>query len=239
MGALSLESRLQTKKEKAVKWRVTITGADDQISPEDLLAISEQYPLVEWGLLFSTSRQGTPRYPSKMAIEKFCQTSKKNPQLKLSAHLCGTYARLIGEGHAIDMPEQFSRLQLNGFLPSWNISVPRHTCEVILQVRREEHIQSTVDYTRERPGISFSLLFDPSGGHGIETFRWPPPPSDIALGYAGGIRPENVREVLSEIVQVHTTVPIENTWIDLETGARDEEDRFSLSRVKELLVKIP
>lgn len=32
-------------------WRVTLTGADDLVDPDDLYVIGEKYPMVEWGFL--------------------------------------------------------------------------------------------------------------------------------------------------------------------------------------------
>ena len=42
---------------------ITFTGADDHTDVRDMVALSKLYP-IEWGILFSISRQGTdPRYP--------------------------------------------------------------------------------------------------------------------------------------------------------------------------------
>lgn len=43
---------------------VTITGADDNTNHSDMINISKDFPFVEWGILFSSSRQGSERYPS-------------------------------------------------------------------------------------------------------------------------------------------------------------------------------
>src|SRR5262245_5353667 len=73
--------------------RVTFTGADDSIEPEDLAEISKQYPFVEWGILFSKSQQGTPRCPSERWLRKFAAVMIQNPAAQLSAHLCGRWVR--------------------------------------------------------------------------------------------------------------------------------------------------
>ena len=34
---------------------VTLTGADDSVNPEDLIAISKEFPFVEWGILIGSN----------------------------------------------------------------------------------------------------------------------------------------------------------------------------------------
>ena len=48
-----------------------MTGADDSVDPKELFRISEKYPFVEWGILFSKSATGRYRYPSKEWIVNF------------------------------------------------------------------------------------------------------------------------------------------------------------------------
>jgi hypothetical protein len=43
---------------------VTLTGADDDVDPQQLAEISQEYPFVEWGILFSQSKSGVERYSS-------------------------------------------------------------------------------------------------------------------------------------------------------------------------------
>ena len=50
--------------------RCTITGADDLVDPDDLVVLSREYPFVEWAILISASRAGTPRYPSSAWLER-------------------------------------------------------------------------------------------------------------------------------------------------------------------------
>jgi phosphoribosylanthranilate isomerase len=63
-------------------------------------------------------------------------------------------------------------------------------------------------------------LFDRSGG------LWPPHPGgDRLVGYAGGIGPDNVADVLE---QIGATGPY---WIDMESGVRTD-DRFDLGKCR-------
>src|SRR5678815_1000900 len=71
--------------------RVTLTGADDSTDIKALLALAEEHPFVEWGLLFSVSHQGQPRYPSREWVERLMEEMPED--LKLSAHVCGRMVR--------------------------------------------------------------------------------------------------------------------------------------------------
>jgi phosphoribosylanthranilate isomerase len=79
-------------------------GVDDTIlDPTDLVSISLQYPLVEWGFLFRPDKGKESRYATSNWIERFChiiQEEKKKKQtnsnggivtVRLAAHLCGIH----------------------------------------------------------------------------------------------------------------------------------------------------
>lgn len=75
-----------------------------------------------------------------------------------------------------------------------------------------------------------SLLFDPSGGRGIGGHAWPSPPPATRMGYAGGIGPDNIEQVLDQVA------PLGAAWIDMESGVRTD-DRFDLDKVREVLAR--
>ncbi|NJL77371.1 MAG: hypothetical protein HC892_22405 [Saprospiraceae bacterium] len=72
--------------------KVTITGADDSISPAALIPLTEKYPFVEWGILVSRRNFGSNRFPSKNWLALL---EKDHPEIKLSCHFCGDYVREI------------------------------------------------------------------------------------------------------------------------------------------------
>jgi hypothetical protein len=72
-------------------------------------------------------------------------------------------------------------------------------------------------------GSLIGWLFDASGGRGVAPQAWPRHPGRVSVGYAGGIGPENVREVLAAI---GATGPY---WIDMESGVRTD-DRFDIGK---------
>jgi hypothetical protein len=223
--------------------RVTLTGADDSVDPEDLVALAGDYSFVEWGILFSASRQGTPRYPSAQWITELWEASHAG--LRLSAHLCGKWVReLILDGNfswrqdvgqAFDM---FERIQLNFHAHH----LPAN--EKFLDVVRKYH--DLKQFIFQMDGVNDQLwksvkegsgqvvpLFDRSGGAGVLPENWPRAYTDVYCGYAGGLGPVNLLEELSKIENMAGQ---ERIWIDAETRVRSNEDKlFDLEKVREFL----
>lgn len=185
---------------------ITFTGADDWSDIGQMMNLSSQYP-IEWGVLFSLSRQGIdPRYPGGEAQSRLLWS-----ELRMSAHLCGGYAHNIMESSSLGdarIPVDlgyFKRIQINHreprvdqinkFRKGWG---PR----CIAQCRGAFPKDTSVDW-----------LFDQSGGRGQEPEAFPFYP-DRLVGYAGGIGPDNV---LSVIERIDANGPY---WIDMESKIR-------------------
>lgn len=217
---------------------VTITGADDSTPVDALIEVSRMYPFVEWGILLSNSRTGTPRYPSVECVE-----SLKRSGLLLSAHLCGTIARTImlgtaGAAYTLHPAEEFGRIQINGYVPGCASNLPGgrrdgyRVVEYILQARDEVMVAAcSLDSVKSRSQCS--ILFDPSGGRGERAERWPRTLPGVRMGYAGGITPANVVDVLGEIREANRGQSA--AWIDMESGVRDSCDRLDTAAVRAVL----
>lgn len=231
-------------------WDVTITGADDNVDPKALLELSMEFPFVEWGILRSEKRAGTARYPTMEWVGKLPEG------LRLSLHLCGVEARTAMLGstvwygpssilgwscHDPDRRPYFRRVQINGYksgtpgvfgisdvafrLYAGGVSSARRST-LILPFNREADMHAVSADARLLPGAE--ILFDPSGGRGKEPFRWPTDVPGVRMGYAGGINPDNVVDVLRDIG------PVQPTWIDMESGVRTN-DAFDLRKVRHVL----
>jgi hypothetical protein len=219
--------------------RVTITGADDSISPENLIGLTEKYPFVEWGILFSSSRQGTPRYPSDRWIENLSLLTDSLPNL--SAHLCGKFVRdLVLEANPTwwgmydRVSRIFNRVQLN-FHGQFHKAAPKFS-EKIMSLNHEFILQhdGENDETILKLGADLPVfpLFDRSGGAGVVPGSWPKPIWKYQ-GYAGGLGPENIEDELHRISDV---VGDSKVWIDMETRVRSNDDRtFDLKKVEACL----
>lgn len=185
---------------------ITFTGADDRTDIAGMRRLSDQYP-IEWGVLFSPSRQGVdPRYPGGEM-----QSALLWSGLRMAAHLCGRYSRDVMSGEPFHGPvdlSYFKRVQINHVDPR-----PSKMCafgngwgvRCIAQTREVSFTENT----------SVDWLFDQSGGRGAEPQAFPPYPGRL-VGYAGGIGPDNV---LSVIERIAATGPY---WIDMESKVRTD-----------------
>lgn len=73
---------------------VTISGADDGVTFPSLLALSAEFPFVEWGVLVS-GRSGRPRYPSVWWLAGI----RGVPGVRRYAyHACGQESRALQAG---------------------------------------------------------------------------------------------------------------------------------------------
>jgi hypothetical protein len=197
-----------------------ITGADEHTDIAEMEALSAEYP-IEWGVLLSQSKRGTARYPS---LETAAKIAQNNPRLRCSAHVCGNWSielLCFGKCPSIEpyLPG-FGRCQINTrqYLRPQSIQrvSDRVGVDVILQCRGE--------FPDERRA---AWLFDQSGGRGILPEAWPPHPGGkLLVGYAGGLRVENVASVVSSLQNRY--------WIDLESGVRDAQDRFSVAMCRQV-----
>jgi len=202
---------------------ITFTGADDQTDVSGMCALAADYP-VEWGILFSPKRQGTGRYP--LTVGRFT-----NMGLQLAAHLCGGDARDVienGESQWDELLENcFARAQINTADPKVQPALikewaDRLALRAILQCRGEFPDVRAVD-----------VLFDASGGRGIEPTSWPKPAIGRLNGYAGGLNPANVGNAVQKIAARFAHGCSGATyWIDMESGVRDEHDRFDLAKCR-------
>lgn len=183
--------------------------------------LSAMYP-IEWGVLFSSKRQGIEnRYPPL----KFIIDLVMEYRLAFSAHLCGADARSVIEHsrshHDELIATAFIRAQINTSDPHVQPSLVGHWANrrgvrAILQCRGPFPAIKAVD-----------VLFDASGGRGILPGDWPEAHSETFCGYAGGLSPDNVAAAV-DVIKTRAR----HYWIDMESGVRDENDRFSLDKCR-------
>ncbi len=210
---------------------LTITGADDFVAPRALVELSERYPFVEWGILYSSKRCGTARYPSRDWLQLLANETLRVP-LRLSLHLCGQSSRdMMEHGQQPMVPGEFQRIQLNGYHPDipYVESVLRKAWsmfgyEYILQVRNNDYLRAA---SKQAEVCHGSVLFDQSGGMGIAPSGWPKLPRCKA-GVAGGLTRDSAWYEYTRARKLGAA------WVDMETGARTD-DRFDLSKVREVL----
>ena len=218
--------------------KVTITGADDRTDIGKLIELSRKYQFAEWGILFSKSKEGQQRYPSKEWIDELLKND-----IKLSAHFCGWFSKEVLENKNLDLikalfSSNFKRVQLNyNFKNShgWSLAhildfANSYEIEIILQHNRSNK-KYLDNFLSQKPPSNINFLYDASGGRGTEIVNIPPPIIDHYTGYAGGIGLENIQEVCHKIQNLGDESKV---WIDLESGARTNNE-FDLDKVEEIL----
>lgn len=205
---------------------VSFAGIDSNTDREELRRIQDEFPIVEFGVLMSRNWfENGNRYMSPSDIERF-------RGLNLCAHLCGKIARdfMKGDTSLLDgtypyWKTMFKRIQVNvapyGFSDGIDWSGEQ---EVYIQCK-----PNLYDNYENSRGVG--MLIDNSGGRGIEE-EWIVYPTKEKIGYAGGLNPSNVVAKTASLINNDS---VGDFWIDMESGVRDEDDWFSIEKVRAVL----
>lgn len=220
---------------------ITLTGVDERTNLVALEALSERYPLVEWGILYSPKRQGQGgRYPSVALIERILATHA--PASRLALHICGSGVQNlldaapceIGLVRAVEARGGRVQLNFNQTADGLNLDAMAALLDrfqTVPFITQHNHGNSAV-WTRLSAHTNHRVLFDASGGRGVEPESWPVPIPNVLCGYAGGLGPDNLHEALPAISAAAQSLPF---WIDMEGKLRTEEDVFDLTLAESAL----
>jgi hypothetical protein len=225
---------------------------DLDLNAVDTFEYMNNPPFIEFGFLFSKTRSLTTdiRYPPLNFIKE--SIAKLFPKsITTSLHLCGEDAvnrYLKSDNEFIDMGCS-SRIQLNFAMNNFtNIEElidnvlevsHKHSFPLILQSNKskEEFITKLVKRMNQEASISgvmpnINILYDGSGGFGREIEVVKRPYKDILTGYAGGLKPGNISNVL-KLINTETGkydgFRIESYYIDMESGVRTD-NKFDLEK---------
>lgn len=240
-------------------------GADDSVSQEFMIFLSEHYPFIEWGVLFRPDLEGTPRYASWGWTTRLCQLEAQRTEecarkavafhpMRLAAHLCGSRCQEILDGDSVFVGELqlsgFKRVQVNATRAN-NVCIDSENIEATISnvrmcMAQVPSIEWILQYNEETrcicdsflsdPMSNMSILYDASCGLGIEMKEFPVPErTDIKYGYAGGINPNNICEILTRVQEVTNGKAV---WVDMESSLRvkimgdngDLKDVFSIEK---------
>lgn len=234
--------------------RVTLTGADDSVSPSALLEISRQFPFVEWGVLFGGPIEGSVRFPSvKWVIEDLLPAKviaeQEGGKMDLCAHLCGRFVMLLlQEGkHFLDIAFERSQINTHGIPLDW-YGNPSEIKDILNVVQGEwggqfifQHDGENNEIVKQWVEAGLGVpLFDTSSGAGLTPSdleeTWPTHfGEDKYCGYAGGLGPDNVVEQL-ELIE--SKVPEDGRiWIDMETKLFTK-GKFDLDKCVDVLSQV-
>lgn len=222
--------------------KLTITGPDDKVDQSKLVELSQEFPFIEWAILFSKAKEGQTRYPSREYIDRLTSET----QIPLAAHFCGWWAKEVLENKNYELitsvSDKFKRIQLNynfrnsvGFklIPLNEFVSTLENKAIILQYNKSNAEVLTRFVNEETLPSNIHFLYDASGGRGTEIERIEATIGNQYTGYAGGITPDNVERICQMITDDSEQV---NTWVDLETGARTN-DEFDLDKVRDIALK--
>lgn len=223
--------------------KVTISGADNLVSKDEMLYTQQVFPFVEWGILVSTKRMGTPRYPIIEWIKNL------HPELNISFHLCGDICRDFVNGGVewIKISKEnslrYKRLQLNFSFKEdkdymnniFGIATTatrwKKMVSIILAYNKgsKKNLDEFLGAIREVPE-NLHFLYDSSGGRGTEIKSFSKPLRTYT-GYAGGINPDNAFVICDTLSNMEWG---DNIWIDMESGIRTG-DKFDMQKVNDVL----
>lgn len=227
-------------------------GADDSVHPNMLVLLATAYPVVEFGILFRPDKEGTPRYASPSWVQRL--VAQKPTSMKLAAHLCSTRVNevLAGNGSFVTQLQEwgFQRIQINATavngVDTANMGLKvGNVLKIMLQHPSVEFIVQKNDETEplwqgllndsEASAVgklpsNVCMLLDESKGTGVLADSWPAPPADYDIGYAGGIGPDTIGNVLQKVQDVTAG---RSVWIDMESRLRsikNDCDVFDLDK---------
>lgn len=242
----------------------TLSGADNKTSIEKMFALAAKYPLVEYGILWSAKRAGTPRYPDAEWIRELTRTNREvceDNRIRLAMHLCGSSVDdfLFGYdgfnwGHTFRrIPVDFRRIQFNINGREWVQNHGEDAPDALSRLYKCINKLYTKTHSGPHPIIQFNtnnldlyyllghvrelqLLIDASGGQGMAPTRWQRKIPRVTCGYAGGLGPHNIQQQFP-LIEHACKLPSGFTsafWIDMESGIRTN-DQFDFAKAEEVL----
>lgn len=212
--------------------KLSITGADDKVSIEALKKLAKRYPFLEHALLYFPEKEGAPRNPSKSWRQKFLKTIPKN---QTAIHLCGEEAfNCIVDSHFKNSEffnelKQYGRIQLNinarkdifshQFIHDVYNILLENNFKIILQYH-ERSKDWILPFLENYQGNNVDILLDASLGRGVTPSEFTIPEElkkySYLIGIAGGINPDNIQKVHSDVKAMNIT----SYYLDLESGVR-------------------
>lgn len=203
--------------------RITLTGVDERT---DLDALPDG---VEIGVLYTWEPERRHRYPPRSTVVKILERLQGR---RLALHVCGGRARAKLLEYALpDLTHLVSRIQVNGQLFPDDV---RTVCGLYggHTIITQHTIQNSELAVLDVP--NHVVLVDGSGGRGRSPEQWKRPNTQKAVGFAGGLGPENVRDELTRI----QSVAVGEWWIDMEGKLRNQDDWFDVQRANDVVAAL-
>lgn len=237
---------------------VTCSGTNETTSMLQLVNLLQVFPLAEIGVQVSAEQclQKSGRLPWIYALSALAIQEKK--KLNAALHVNNGWVADLGQGiiapelmelmnlKGTDGEPFFQRIQLNfkvgreqtpDLMKLGNLlsNFPQH--RFILSYNDSN--KTVIEQLYER-GREFDLLYDGSFGQGIAPDMRPAPVWPCVLqGYAGGIGPDNVSEVLSKVHTSWLKKPnYKGIYLDAQRRLEDEDGHLDLRKCAKYLQQV-
>lgn len=237
---------------------ITCSGANEFTDIKGMIALSEEFPIIEWGIQVSGKKCsiGSLRWDWIHELQNTLQHRKQliNLALHVNADWVENFTRderleyELGSLLELKNPEGgplFSRVQLN-----FKIGRERMPIENILtgwMFAYQEDRRFIFSYNDEnkmfihrlyKNGLrDFDVLHDSSHGEGISAQQWKEPAffdEDILQGYAGGLSPDNV---MDEVTKIRKVLLYDRAfYIDAEGKLKGDDKHLSLDKCREYVL---
>lgn len=221
--------------------RVSLTGVDDDTSLDALNGLSQEFPFVEWAILYVPHNEGVPRNPTRAWRQAFLEA--KLPGYA-AVHLCGNLAFVqLLQKHLPSELMLGHRLQLNvnarkrEFTDTEVLEIYHRALDLgpdlILQYPPESS-SVILDFMKKLGPLNQArvhVLLDDSRGRGMPPVTWQRPVEleNVVCGYAGGLGPDTVARVLTQLETQGAAY-----WPDMESSIRTDT-ALDLQKVRRVL----
>lgn len=203
--------------------RITLTGVDEHTDVGALMALVQQHPALEVGLLYTANPEGRNRYPSKPWIESVARILEG----RCALHVCGgTARRQLQSGDLGSIIQFTARVQVNGTLSVEEAESLVHKVPTLI-TQHNAHNQALLNVQAR----NHAILIDASGGRGLSPDEWLVPDTPKAVGFAGGLGPDNLQAEIRRIAPLAR----DGAWLDME-GRLRMDDWFSVDLAKACLM---
>lgn len=221
-------------------------------------ALSREFPLVEWAVLYSAERAGREgRFPSLAWLERFAVNAQR-AQLGIALHLCGSAIRTaLGAmasppGERTEQARELLALCAKYGRVQINVLGKRADAELYLRFgrelgRSEARTQVILPYYPAHADLAevlaqspdFDILCDSSDELSELNERgatWPQLSTEAftRLGFANGPGHCGIGEMLDDIAEAY---PDRAFWVYLESELLNEKSQFSLARCQLVLLR--
>lgn len=198
---------------------MTLTGIDAKTDISRLLQLPDW---VEFGVLYTAKPEGRNRYPVMEHVSRILTGLQGR---RSSLHVCGAGARLqLLQRELESLTAMVDRIQVNGIMKPLLVE---ELCQQFPEhILITQHCPKNAELLQVR-APNHAVLVDGSGGRGIVPRDWFTPITLKPVGFAGGL---SAATLPVELPKLAKSLCVAGSWVDMESGLRDEHDWFDVLR---------